>query len=169
MEMKQIKNWMVIVMCISALFSLFGCEEFKKRHILDGPGMVNVAKWESFSISQSHNCADYNFEFTVTHNEFEDYYVMGTCRDDEGNIYEEYENGIAITYETVSQLRALELDELADVKKDQEAQEDDLFVLDGTTVTLVLTYLDGKVVEKAVSNDLAYQIYNYLSSYFISK
>ena len=167
MVMKYIKRWMVIIVCISALLSLFGCQNIKNKYILDGPGMVNIPKWKSFSISQSHSYANYNFEFTVMQDDFEDYYVTGTCMDDEGNLYEE-ESGKPITYETVNQLRALKLDELADVKNDHEEQEDDLLLLDGTTVTLVLTYPGGIKEEKIASEDLAFQIYNYLSPYLIN-
>lgn len=168
MEMKQFKRLMVIIMCISALLSLFGCKNIKDKYILDGPGMVNIPVWKSFSISQSHSCANYNFDFTVSQDEFGDYYVTGTCIDDEGNLYQE-ENGKPITYETVDKLHALKLDELEDVKENQSEIDDDLFLLDATVVTLNLTYVGGNVVKKAASEDLAFQIYNYLSPYFINQ
>ena len=169
MKMKQIKRWMVIILCLSSLLSLFGCQNIKNKYnVLDGPGMVNIPKWESFSISQTHSNFNYHFDFTVTQNEFGDYYVTGTCQDDEGNTYEN-EEGIPLTASTITELRTLKLDELSDVKGNQSEIDDDLFLLDATVVTLSLTYVGGRVVNKSASEDLAFQIYNYLSPYFINK
>lgn len=153
-------------MCIGFLSSLFGC----KKNVVDGPGMVNNLYWESLEISRCDSYSQYNFGF-ILESSNEAYLLKGECRDEEGNIYESYD-GIKISNSEVEKLRnSFELDDLPDVIPDEtdEASNigDEIFLLDATTVELILKYPDGSVKEKAITTELSIEIYEQLLPYFI--
>lgn len=133
----------------------------KKAYILDGPGMVYVPKWTSFTISQTHSDSRYHFSFTVTDEDM-DAFVTGVCRDEKGNEYE-VEQGILISEETRWKLRQLELEKLSE----DTGLPDDVVILDDSSVTLTLTYSTGARVRKAASHALAMELFRILSPYLI--
>ena len=153
--MKTFKRWAVIVLCMAALLSLFGC----KKHLVDGPGMVNDQPWKAFTLSHSASYAQYNFWFTVEQGEFA-FLLTGECRDEN----DEYtiDDGVEISAADLQFLRELRLDAFSeDIPSDS-----DLLVLDAPNVSLMLTYMDGTEQKKAISSDTAMVIYNRFLPYF---
>ena len=57
--MKRTKRTAVILMCLAALLSLFGC---KDRFKVDGPDMENTQAWERVSLSRSDAYAQHTLE-----------------------------------------------------------------------------------------------------------
>lgn len=153
--MKKFKRWAVIVLCMAALLSLFGC----KKHLVDGPGMVNDQPWKAFTLSHSASYAQYIFWFTVEQGDFA-FLLTGECRDEN----DEYtiDDGVEISAADLRFLRDLRLDELSE----EVSSDDDLLVLDAPNVSLVLTYMDGTQQKKAISSDTAIEIYNRFLPYF---
>lgn len=150
-------------MCISAFLSFFGC----KKHILDGPGMVNKAKWNSFTLSRSSSYAQYNYSFTVKDSD-DGAFVTGCCRDEDGNIYEN-ENGISVPNKIMEKLRELGLDELEDVPESTPMESDDIELpvpLDMDYVDLSVVYYTDLVIEKAVTTEISIEIYDILLPLF---
>ena len=173
--MKTAKRLAVFIMCLSAIFSLFGCRD---KHILDGPGMENVPKWKKLEISRSDSYCQNNFWFVLQETDFSAS-VIGECRDEEGELYE-LEEAVILSYEDYGWLRNLELDTLPDVfiasevfEADgvlgREAEEfvDAPTVLDAPSISLLLTYSDGVTVEKGGDVDrISLQMYEKLLPYF---
>lgn len=159
--MKQFLRWVVWMMCIAWLLSLFGCGK-KEPQMLDGPGMEYTPKWTEFTLSRSDSYAQYNFSFTVTEGDT-DPVVSGVCRDEDGNEYDE--TGIVISGDTLWTLRRMNLEQLPD----EEPWPEDLELpLDMETVKMTITLSDGTVVKKNVSSNLSMEIYQILLPYFIN-
>ncbi len=150
-------------MCISAFLSLFGC----KNHILDGPGMVNKAKWTEFTLSSSGSYAQYNYSFTVKDSD-DGAFATGYCRDEEGNIYEN-KSGIPVPSKTMKKLRELGLDELEDVPESKPIESGDMELpipLDMDSVDLSVVYYTDLVIEKAVTTEISMKVYDILLPLF---
>lgn len=152
------KRWVVTVVCIAMLLSLFGCG---KKHILDGPGMVNDQPWKAFTLSRSDAYAQYNFWFTVERGDFA-FLLTGECRDEDGEEYT-IDEGVELSAEDLRYLRDLWLGELADAT---EKTEDEPLLLDAPTVKLFLTWLDGSEQEKILPSDTSIEMYQRFLPYF---
>ena len=159
--MKQFLRWVVWMMCIAWLLSLFGCGK-KEPQMLDGPGMEYVPNWTEFTLSRSDSYAQYNFSFTVTDTD-SDPLVSGTCRDEDGNEYD-VPTGIVLTGDTIWTLRRMNLEQLPDAV----GTKDDQTMLDGSNITCSLTQEDGTVTYKQVSTELSYDIYQLLLPHFMN-
>ena len=144
-----------------ALFSvsLFGCG---KKHVLDGPGMVNDQPWKSFTISRTDSESQYNFWFTVEQGDF-GFLLTGECQGEDGDRYC-LEEGVDLSTEDLQYLRNLRLHELSD--DIPTIVDDDLMILDAPEVSLVLTFIDGNSQKKVLSSDLSIQMYNRFLPYF---
>ena len=140
-------------------FSLFGCG---KKHVLDGPGMVNDQPWKAFTLSRSDSESQYNFWFTVEQSDFS-FLLTGECRDENGEIYN-IENGVELSTKDLQYLRDLHLHDLSDVIEDDAV--DDLMILDAPMISLLLTFRDGTTQEKHLSEDTSLDIYQRLLPYF---
>ena len=161
--MKTIIKTGVIVVCISAFLSLFGC----KAHILDGPGMVNKAQWIAFSLSRNDSYAQYNFSFTVKDND-DGAFVTGFCRDESGNEFEN-ESGIPVPYDTIAELRSLGIDDLEDIPKtpsEETGDTEEVLLLDGGSLELSVVYYTDLVIEKVVTAELSMKVYEILLPLF---
>ena len=145
-------------MCIAMLLSLFGCG---KKHILDGPGMVNDQPWKAFTLSRSDAYAQYNFWFTVEQGDF-DFLLTGECRDEDGETYT-IEEGVALSAEDLRYLRDLWL---GDLPNPTPEEEDGPILLDAPEITLLLTWRDGSEEEKVFSADTSIDIYEKFLPYF---
>lgn len=143
------------------LFTLpfFGCD---KKHILDGPGMVNDQPWKAFTLSRTDSYSQYNFWFTVEQGDFA-FLLSGECQGDDGERYC-LEEGVELSSEDLQYLRNLRLHELADVIPTNV--DDELMILDSPEISLVLTFMDGNSQEKALSSDSSIQIYKRFLPYF---
>ena len=162
--MNRWKRWVVVMMCISALFSLFGCKN--KKHnpfILDGPGMVNVPAFKKLDISRSDSYAQHNFSFTLEESDFS-FFVSGECRDENGTIYKLEPGSCELSHEDFEYFRYLKLDALPDVVSTEEPEE---IILDAPVYGMWLTYSDGITHKKSIDTDLTLNFYNRLLPYFI--
>lgn len=139
--------------------SLFGCG---KKHILDGPGMVNDQPWKAFTLSRTDSYSQYNFWFTVEQGDFA-FLLTGECQGEDGERYC-LEEGVELSTEDLQYLRSLQLHERMDDVPTMI--DDDLMILDAPEVSLVLTFIDGNSQKKVLSSDLSIQIYNRFLSYF---
>lgn len=166
--MKRILRLAILAGTVACIFSLFGCrgKRIRDRHILDGPGMINDLNWKAFTLSRSDSYAQYNFSITVESGDF-GHTLTGECRDEEGNEYS-IEDGVELSGADIQYLRSLNLGNLPDVLPSSENEEDDLILLDGSTVTLLVTYLDGTVQEKGMGSDVSIQLYQRFLPYFIN-
>lgn len=154
-------------MCMTFLLSLFGCRD----HLVDGPGMINTLQWESFELSRSDSYSQYNFGFIFETSD-NGYLLKGECRDEDGNIYES-DNGIEISNAEAEEIRSrFKLDDLPDVvpTKNDEATgiDEEVFILDASSASLILKYYDGSQKEKAITSELSIEIYEQLLPYFVN-
>ena len=131
-----------------------------KKHILDGPEMVNKPKWNKLDVSCSHSYAQYNFGFDVVDNGT-NMLAFGECRDEEGTIYESRE-GIVLSSKMSFALRELKLDELDDVKPCTDPEILEAVILDEPSYSLKLTFFKDLQIEKSVSDETVIQIYKIL-------
>lgn len=157
--MKKVFRLMTVVGVAACLFSLFGC---RKKHIQDGPGMVNDLNWKSFSLSRSDSTAEYNFYFEVAGSD-EGYLLTGECRS-EGEMYC-MEEGVRISAADLRYLRSLDLGNLPEITP-HPSELEDVIILDAPTVTLQVTYPDGTTEEKAMGNDFSVELYQRFLPYF---
>ena len=161
--MKAIVKTGVIIVCISAFFSLFGC----KAHVSDGPGMENNPHWTAFTLSRNDSYAQYNFSFTVKDSN-DGAFVTGYCRDKDGNIYEN-ESGITVPHKTMDKLRELGLDDLEDIPKATPSESGDTELaipLDQGSVDLSVVYYTDLSIDKAVTTELSIKVYDILLPLF---
>lgn len=121
---------------VSALFG------GRKKHILDGPGMINDQPWNGFTLS------DADFRFSVRQSDFT-FLLTGQCRGAAGEALELTE-GAELSAEDLQFLRELALGELPDAAE----------------TVLSLTFPDGKERKKALPGDLSMQIYQRFLPYF---
>ena len=150
--MKKMKVPAALTACVACLLSLFGC---RKGHMTDGPGMINDLAWNEFTVSRSDSYTQFNFWFTVQRTD-EGFFLTGECRDEDGNLLTN-DKGIRLSSETVLHLRNLKLGKLRDVQPEPTA--DELILLDAPQYSLVLTYLDGTQLEKAITDDSTLELY----------
>lgn len=139
--------------------SLFGCG---KKHVLDGPGMVNDRPWKSFTLSRTDSESQYNFWFTVEQGDFA-FLLTGECRGENGEMYA-IEDGVELSTEDLQYLRNLHLEELPDVIENETI--DELIILDAPETSLMLTYMDGNEQEKALSGEESITLYKRFLPYF---
>jgi hypothetical protein len=157
----KIKRWMVVLLFTFFLMNLFGCG---KKHVLDGPGMLNDQPWRAFTVSRSDSYAQYNFWFEVQKND-SGYILTGECRDEDGEMYVlEPEDGILLSTGDLQYLRGLWLGELPDVNSGED--EGEPYPLDAPNVTFILTWLDGTQQEKGLPDDVSIEIYEHFLPYF---
>lgn len=149
---------MLTVLTLFSL-SLFGCG---KKHVLDGPGMVNDQPWKSFTLSRTDSESQYNFWFTVEQGDFA-FLLTGECRGENGEMYA-IENGVELSTKDLQYLRDLHLHELSDVIEGENTE--DLLILDAPMISLMLTFMDGNTQEKNLSAETSFEIYKRLLPYF---
>lgn len=162
--MKKVIRFAMVLGATACIFSLFGCG---KKHIQDGPGMINDLNWKAFTLSRSDSFAQYNFNFTVEQGDA-GYFLTGECRDQEGNEYCVQE-GMSLSADDIQYLRTLNLGNLPDVVPASPDEADDLIVLDAPTITLSVTYLDGSLQDKVMTQDFSIQFYQRFLHYFINQ
>ena len=127
--------------------------------------MVNDLNWKAFTLSRSDSYAPYNFSLTVERRE-SCYILTGECRDEEGNAYS-IEDGVELSAADIPYLRSVDIGNLPDVLPSSE-NEEDLLLLDGPTITLFVTYLDGTEQEKIMGSDASFRLYKHFLPYFIN-
>jgi hypothetical protein len=162
--MKKVIRFAMLLGATSCFFSLFGCG---RKHIQDGPGMINDLNWKAFTLARSDSFAQYNFSFTVEKSG-SDYLLTGDCRDEEGNEYC-VEEGIRLSARDIPYLRSLNLGNLPDVAPAAPDEGEELILLDAPTITLFVTDPDGTVREKAMANDFSIDFYERFLPYFINQ
>lgn len=156
--MKRIKP--LLLLCLGIGMLLVACGK-KSKYMVDGPDMECVPQWSEFLLSRSDSSTQNSFWFKVTEQE-DTVLVIGECNDENGNEYVD-ENGIELSEETIWQLRWMNLDKMETAV---EWPEDLEMPLDSSEIRLTLVLSNGDVVEKNVSSDLSFQIYDLLLPYF---
>lgn len=154
------KKWTAVALVTTLALSLFGCG---KRHMLDGPGMVNDQPWKAFTLSRSDSYSQYNFWFTVERGDFA-FLLTGECRDEDGQLYT-IEEGVELSTEDLQFLRGLKLADLPDEIPDED---DGLLLLDAPLIKMTVTFIDDQEVAKSLSEDASIQIYQRFLPYFIN-
>lgn len=162
--MKKVIRMAMLLGATVCIFSLFGCS---KKHLLDGPGMINDLNWKAFTLARSDSFAQYNFTFTVEQSD-SGYLLTGECRDQEGNEYCVQE-GMSLSADDIQYLRTLNLGNLPDAAPASPDEADDLILLDAPTVTLSVTYSDGALQDKSMVEDFSIQFYERFLHYFINQ
>ena len=139
----------VIVLLFAMLLSLFGCS---KKHLLDGPGMVNDQPWKGFILSHTDSHAGHNFSFEVQRSDI-GYMLTGECRDAAGKAYElTAEDGFLLSAEDMQYLRGLWLGDLEDVPEGDTAEVQ-------TGPQLVLVMINGEELEKSLPEETSIEMY----------
>ena len=144
-KMIKVIRFAMLMGATACLFSLFGCG---KKHIQDGPGMVNDLNWKAFTLARSDSFAQYNFNFTVEQSDT-GYLLTGECRDQEGNGYC-LQEGMSLSADDIQYLRTLNLGNLPDAAPASPDEAGDLILLDAPTVALSVTYRDGEFQNKVM-------------------
>jgi hypothetical protein len=162
--MKKAIRFAMLLGATACFFSLFGCS---RKHIQDGPGMINDLNWKAFTLSRSDSFAQYNFSFTVEKSG-SNYLLTGDCRDEEGNEYC-VEEGICLSARDIPYLRSLNLGNLPDVTPASPDEGEEFILLDAPTITLFVTDPDGTVREKAMANDFSIDFHERFLPYFINQ
>ena len=163
--MKFRKKWAVMLMCLAALASLFGCT-VKNPPTVDGPGMENTDYWVSFTVSRVDSYAQHNFCITVEETA-EGYVVTGNVRDDDGTEYEETE-GFILDEQTLIRLQQLRPHKLPDVVPYPD-QPDAPVALDAPLVNIQVVCANGTRLEKVDENDFSIGVYQLLLPGFREK
>ena len=156
----KIKRWTVVLLIASVFLSLFGCG---KKHILDGPGMVNDQPWKAFTLSRSDSYSQYNFWFTVEQGNFA-FLLTGECRDEDGELYT-IEEAVELSTEDLQFLRGLKLADLPDAI---DFEDEELLLLDAPTIRLTVTFMDDQSVEKSLPQATSIEMYKRFLPYFIN-
>lgn len=157
-----------LVLCMIVVFLMVGCG---KGHIRDGPGMINPASWNSFTVSRNDSYAQHNFCITVEERN-EGLFVTGEVRGEDGTIYTD-EEGILLPKKEADQIYALEPALLPDCKI-LSAQEDAIIlegglVLDQGSVSIEVICTDGRVLEKTDEDDFSIKVYQIVTPCFEKK
>lgn len=150
------KRWVTGVIILAFALMLFGC----KKHVLDGPGMINNQPWKAFTLS--HADSQYNFRLAVQKGEFA-FLLTGECRDEDGELHT-IADGVELSAEDLQFLRDLWLGDLPDVVLGDDG--DGQIQPDAPTITLVLTWMDNTEQKKVLSQDTSIQIYQRFLPYF---
>ena len=159
----RIKRWTVVVLAASCLLSLFGCG---KGQILDGPGMINPASWDSFTVSRSDSYAQHNFYIEVEQRN-EGLFVTGEVRGEDGTIYTD-EEGILLSSEEADSIYALQPALLPDCRK-SSFDDEDLLVLDQSVLSIVVNCTDGRTLSKVDEDDFSIKVYEIVIGCFEKK
>ena len=164
--MKKFISWVVIGVCLLSLFGCFRKNPFGKNDpfILDGPGMIYVPVWTSFTLTQTSDSGRIDFTFTVT-DDYAEPTVQGICRDETGVVYESQE-GIPISFQTIADLRELKLEGLEDVDETPTEPATNSSSSQGNTITLTFISDNGFPYDKIADPQLATKIYSILFPYF---
>jgi hypothetical protein len=148
---KKLTAVALVASLAAVMFS--GC----KQHILDGPGMINPASWDSFSVSRSDSYAQHIFYIQVEVRN-EGLFVTGEVRGDDGSIYEETE-GILLSDEEADALYALEPALLPDCVPNSGDPLDGVEILDAPLVSIEVLCTDGRTLEKVDEDDFSLKVY----------
>ena len=143
-----------VAMCAAVIFTLSGC---CKSHLLDGPGMINPASWDSFTVSRSDSYAQHNFYIQVEARN-EGLFVTGEVRGDDGSLYEETE-GILLSGEEADALYALTPALLPDRVTNSGDSLDGVEILDAPSVSVEVKCTDGRVLAKVDEDDFTLKVY----------
>ena len=159
----RINRWVAVILLMSFILSLFGCG---KKVIRDGPGMINPASWDLFTVSRSDSYAQHNFDITVEQRN-EGLFVSGEVRGEDGTIYTD-EEGILLPKEVADRIFALEPALLPDISKSQ-VDDEDLMVLDQSFISIEVVYTDGRKLGKVDENDFSIMVYEIVVECFEKK
>ena len=143
-----------VAMCAAVIVVLSGC---CKDHLVDGPGMINPASWDSFSVSRSDSYAQHIFYIQVEVRN-EGLFVTGEVRGDDGSIYEETE-GILLSDEEADALYALKPAQLPDCVPNSGDPLDGVEILDAPLVSIEVLCTDGRTLEKVDEDDFSLKVY----------
>lgn len=155
------KAIVLCALCSAFIFPFFGCSP--KDHLLDGPGMVNDLTWRNFTLSRSDSNSLYCFWFTVEQTD-NGFVLTGECRDNQGICYL-CQEGMELSGDDIRYLRSLYLGDLPDYVADGEEE----LILDDSSISLTLTYLDGRQGKKRCSPELSLELYEKFLPYFINQ
>ena len=154
--MKAFIKLVVVVMCLSWLFALFGCTD---PFVRDKTGMVRQFPWNEFTVSQSSDVYEENISYTVKKDQ-ENYYLVL-----EGEYPDFEDEYILLSSKTVDALLAMDLGSFPDLIPEQESQDDEPMILDGSFQTLTVVDENGVRMPKAISYKEFQQITEMLSKY----
>jgi hypothetical protein len=160
------KRLVALVMCLASLTALFGCGK-KDRFILDGPGMINPASWDSFSVSRSDSYAQHNFYINVEVRN-EGLVVTGEVRGEDGTVYVD-EEGILLPAEASRAIFDLKPALLPDRQPVSEPGLEGVEILDAAFLTIEVICTDGRVLKKVDEDDFSIEIYQIVMPYFEKK
>ena len=139
----------VVVLCVLLISLLGGCS---KKHMLDGPGMVNDLAWEDFTITGDGSFSEYAFSLTVQSGENR---VYGELRDTDGTLFQL--EATEIRPDDFTYLRSLYIGEFLEIKSEEQRNPH---------VMMNIHYLDGTPEEKEISEELAAEICARFLPYF---
>lgn len=158
-------------LCVAVVVTLVGCG---KAHIVDGPGMINPASWDCFTVSRSDSYAQHNFYITVEERNGS-LYVTGEVRGEDGTIYTD-EEGIRLSKKEANRIYDLNPAMLPDCQYDStemDTGEDSFFeepiALDISSVNIEVVYTDGRTLEKIDENDFSIMVYEIVMPCFENK
>ena len=167
-----LRKLVVLILCGSLLAALFGGGK-KDKYILDGPGMINPASWESFTVSRSDSYAQHNFYIKVEVRN-EGLVVTGEVRGEDGTIYEE-EDGILLPEDASLAIHAL-MPAMLPVQQPAEDSDagdllfpDGLEALDMPDVSIEVVCSDGRILQCADEDDFSIMVYEIVMPHFASK
>lgn len=167
-----LRKLVVLILCGSLLSALFGGGK-KDKYILDGPGMINPASWESFTVSRSDSYAQHNFYIKVEVRN-EGLVVTGEVRGEDGTIYEE-EEGILLPEDASLAIHAL-MPAMLPVQQPAEDSDagdllfpDGLEVLDMPDVSIEVVCSDGRILQCVDEDDFSIMVYEIVMPHFASK
>ena len=153
------KRWVVMVLLFAWLAALFGCKE---KHILDGPGMVNLNAWDTFYVSRSGDSyAQHNFDICVKYAD-DGYVVTATLINSEG------EESVVLPKSACQQIDALDPAGLPDAVQSMpdESGEELPMPLDFPEVEIEVGYADGRLLRKVDQDDFSLKVYEIVAPYF---
>ena len=146
--MEKFKALAVIIMCLSLLFSLFGC---KKPHVVDGPDM-EMKTWDEFTLSQSSDDYSQSYAYTVRHDSSWKYYLVVDEFDYE--LGYPAEKSVELDSATVNGLIGLHIEAQPIYEPDELEAE----LLDGTHLSLTVIDNSRNISRREVSQSLADKI-----------
>lgn len=167
----KVKKMVVILMICTILSLLFGCKE-PEPFMLDGPGMINPASWDSFIVSRQDNIAQNNFSINVVDGN-DGLVVTGELCGSDGKVYTE-EVGILLPPEEAAEIFALEPGLLKDQQELSESEIAELFpdgteILDDSKVEIVVYLTDGSILKKVDEDSFSIKVYEIVRPCFENK
>ena len=147
------KNKISTTFIFLAVFTLllFGCG---KKHVLDGPGMINDRPWRGFTLTYADGDSAYDFHFSVQQGDFA-LLLTGQCRDVAGELLV-LEEGVELSVDDLQYLRDLQLQDLPEPDSTHGTPE----------IVLVMVWMDGNEQERELSKETAMEIYERFLPYF---